>query len=293
MPVVRPAREALLASYFTLAGAVSPFAPSAISPIPFHKRVEAAGRAGFSGFGLAKDDLEHILGEYDYADIRKILADSGIVHVEVELLRDWFATGEKRRLAESQRRFLLDAAEILGARHIKIGSSGIEYPLEHMIESFATLCDEAAEAGTTIVLEVSPIGRVADLPTGLAVVSGANRSNGGLLLDLWHVTRTKIGYAEISALPKGVIRYVELADGTLTPHGDYLQETVDRRCPCGMGEFDIAGFLSAVVAAGYDGPYGVEILSQENRLLEADDAARLAFTTTTAQFARTITRLNA
>jgi sugar phosphate isomerase/epimerase len=274
----------LLASYFTLAGRVNPFAPPVISPIPFQERAEAAGRAGFRGIGFGKDDLEHILLNLTYDDISKILDDNGLVDIEIELLRDWFATGDLRRSSEPHRRFILDAAAILGCRHIKIGATGGGYPEDHMIESFAELCDDAALAGTRVVLEFSPIGRIPDLHSGVAIVEGADRPNGGLLLDLWHVTRTKTSLTEIAAIPRNVLGFVELSDGTLEQQGEYIEETINRRLLCGSGQFDIAGFLSAVAAAGYEGPYGVEILSRENRVLGAVEAARAAFDSATPQF---------
>jgi sugar phosphate isomerase/epimerase len=276
--------QSLLASYFTLAGEVNPFAPPVISPIPFRERAEAAGRAGFLGFGFGKDDLEHILRSLTYDEISAILDDNGLVDIEIELLRDWFATGDVRRSSEPQRRFILEAAASLGCRHIKIGGSGDNYPPDHMIASFAELCDDAARAGTRVALEFSPIGRVADLTSGVMIVEGADRPNGGLLLDLWHVTRTKTSLADIAALPRNIVGFVELCDGTLDEHGEYIEETINRRRWCGHGQFDIAGFLSAVTAAGYDGPYGVEILSSDNRLLGAVEAARAAFDSARSQF---------
>jgi sugar phosphate isomerase/epimerase len=277
--------RSLLASFFTIAGNVTPFTPPLVSPIPFRSRAEAAGRAGFRGFGFSSDDLKHVLREHDYADVLSILTDNGLVHLELELLRDWFSTGEQREASALEHKFFFGAAEKLRASHIKIGTTGGEYPSEHMIESFATLCDAAAQAGTAIVMEISPFGRIRDLRTGTAIVEGAGRANGGLLLDLWHVTRSRMPFGEIASLPWGVLRHVELDDGTAEQQGGYFEETVNRRRLCGAGEFDIAGFLSAVSATGYDGPYGVEILSDANRLLTVGDAARLAFESARAQFA--------
>lgn len=279
-------RPALLASFFTVAGAVRPFTPPLISPIPFRERAEAAGRAGFCGFGFGHEDLEHTLREHAYADVCGMLADNGIEYSEIELLRDWFSHGEQRRIAEVRHNFLFEAAAQLGAAHIKIGTMGGEYPLEHMIESFAALCDRAAEAGTGIALEISPVGRVPDLRTGVAIVQGAGRPNGGLLLDIWHVTRARIDFPQIAALAPNVIRHVELDDGPLEQQTEYLEETTNRRRLCGQGEFDLGGFLSAVAATGYNRFYGVEILSDENRSRSAAEAARLAFDTAMSQFTR-------
>ena len=53
---------------------------------------------------------------------------------------------------------------------------------------------------------------------------------------------------------------------------------------CGEGEFDEAGLLGALRATGYDGPYGVEVISKANRSLPLEVVAQKAWDTTMAQF---------
>lgn len=53
---------------------------------------------------------------------------------------------------------------------------------------------------------------------------------------------------------------------------------------CGAGEFDIPGFISALTEAGYRGPYGVEILSDELRKMPLTDVASRSYETAWAQF---------
>jgi sugar phosphate isomerase/epimerase len=271
---------ALLASFFTLAGDIHPFRGRAISPVPLRARIEAAGKAGFRGFGFGKDDLQHSLASWSYADIATMLQDNGIGFSEVELLRNWFSPDDPGSLAD--RRFLLEAAANLGARHIKVGSSGPDASDEQIGQCFATLCDQAREAGTAIVLEISPIGRIATLERGQAVVAAANRPNGGLLLDLWHVVRGELEIAAIAQLAAGIVSYAELCDGPPVAEGNYIDEAVDRRLPCGEGAFPVEAFVAALRASGYDGPFGVEILSDDQRGLSASRAAERAFAGTAA-----------
>ena len=275
----------LLPSFFTLAGPISPFAPPVVSPVPFRLRAEAAGRAGYRGIGVGHDDLRHTLDTLAPREVRAILADNGLEWFEIEFIGDFLSTQADDPAAWDLRRFILDSARDLGAAHVKAGTSGPDMPLALMIERFAALCDEAATAGCNIALELSPIGRIADLPTAVAIVDGAGRANGGLLVDIWHMTRMGVTNDEIAALPRGLIAHVELSDGPLEQVGDYLDDTILRRRLCGEGEFDTAGFLAALAATGYDGPYGVEILSDEIRALDAAAAARLTHDTARAQIA--------
>jgi sugar phosphate isomerase/epimerase len=274
----------LLPSFFTLAGPISPFAPPVVSPVPFRARAEAAGRAGYRGIGVGHDDLRHTLSTLSRADVRAILAGNGLEWFEIEFIGDFLSTQADIPAVWALRRFILDAARDLGAAHVKAGTSGPDVPLDLMIERFAALCDEAASAGCNIALEISPIGRIADLRTAVDLAAGAGRANGGLLIDIWHMTRMGVTNAEIAAIPRALIAHVELSDGALEQVGDYLDDTVMRRRLCGEGEFDTAGFLAALAATGYDGPYGVEILSDQIRALDVADAARLTHDTALAQF---------
>jgi len=51
-----------------------------------------------------------------------------------------------------------------------------------------------------------------------------------------------------------------------------------------MGEFDIRGFVSKLATSNYDGPVGIEVLSQELRSWPLEKTATTAFSTTRAQF---------
>lgn len=275
----------LLASYFTIAGNVNPMTRDIPSPFDFRARVEAAGRAGFRGLGLFHTDLAPVVARHGYAGMRTLLADNGIRWVEVECLFDWFADGHRRQASDANRRLLLDAAAELGAFHVKVASDFVgNCPRERMIENFTGLCDDAARAGTKVSLEMTPFSNTPDLESTLAVVEGAGRASGGLMLDLWHVTRGGISSAEIAALPKGCIFGVELDDAAAGPQGDLFDDTLNHRRFCGEGEFDVTGFINALDAAGFEGPYGIEVLSEEVRTLPLETVVQRAFETTARAF---------
>jgi sugar phosphate isomerase/epimerase len=279
---VRSVEPALIASYFTLAGDIKPLEGIVVSPWSFRERAEAAGRAGFSGFGFELCDLEHILQSATTAEVRTILAANGLHLVEIEVLLDWFCDGDRRIASDSARRRMLRLAEELGASHIKVGSdiSGGAWPLDRVTEEFARLCDEAASAGTRVGIELLPVASLATIEDGMTVVSGAGRENGGLVIDIWHMTRGNIDFAQIAALPRSVITHVELDDGPAVPERSFFEETICCRELCGEGHFDIQGFLRAIRATGYDGTFGIELLSDAHRMRSVDEAASRACDTT-------------
>ena len=125
--------------------------------------------------------------------MKRIFDDNGIKHVELEFLTDRFLDGEQRRRSDKTKQMLMIAAEVLGARHIKVGNFDMnQVPMPRLVESFAAICAE--------------------------------------------------------------------------------------------GEFDVKGFVSRMLKAGYKGPWGIEVLSKDLRKLSLNEAATRAFNTTMVQF---------
>jgi sugar phosphate isomerase/epimerase len=275
----------LVASYWTVAGAVEPHSAAEYSPHDFEKRVAAAARAGFKGIGIKEVDLEHILLHRSLKEMKRILDDNGIVHVELEFITDWFLDGEKKKKSDETKRMLLSAAEALGARHIKVGDfDRLVTPMPRLIESFAALCADAANHGTRILFELIVDAMIRTLPEVLEMVQGAGAKNGGIMIDLWHVVKLGIPYEEVARIPAQCLGGIELNDGTLQCPWSLHEDTVNHRRFCGEGEFDVKGFVSCMLKAGYAGPWGIEVLSHEVRKMSLEEAATHAFNTTIAQF---------
>ena len=279
-----------IASYWTLAGAVVPLGPpeQEASPHDFRERVEVAGRLGYSGVGLMHSDLMQIRRQYDWHAIRNILAESGLKYLELEFLVGWIDDGDEYAQAEIVLDNMLTAAQALDVRHLKIGPDmqAKTWPMPRMIERFARLCDKAAVYGTDVVLEPMPWSNVADLKTAIAIVAGADRSNGGLLLDIWHLARGGVGYDEITRIPSGLVRYVEIDDADAEIRGSLLEDTLNHRRFCGQGALGVSAFLQCVLDQGYDGPFGIEIISEIERRRPFADVASDAIRTAHAEFAK-------
>ena len=254
-------------------------------------RVTAAANAGFRGLGLWHADLLHILEERGLHELRTILDDGGMVHVELEFLWDWFldpGTDERRR-SDQRRRALLDAAGVLGARHVKVGNfAGRQVPVGLLTERFAELCVEAAEHGTSVAYEFMYRDATAgSLEAARSVVQGAGAANGGLALDLWHVVDLGVSTTAIRELPAGTVVAAEVSDGARSPEPGARpppppRSMRDRRLP-GDGDFDIAGFVAAVRATGFQGPWGVELLSAAIGDVGPAELARRAYRSTIEQ----------
>lgn len=276
----------LLASYYTLSG-TRPFdGPMGPSPIPLRRRIEAAAGAGYKGIGVDHYDLLASIGAYGYPDIKSMLAGNGLEYFEVDAMGDWYAAGPARNGSDALRGLLLTAAEKIGFTQLRVTGNilGRSYPVDIMRAEFAKFCREAGEAGTRLSLEILNISDVRDVATALEIVGDAAAGNGGVVLDIWHFARGGESFDTIGALSGGAIAWVEIDDGAAKPKGSIFSEGLDDRRLPGDGVFDIAGFLAAVQAAGYSGPIGVEVISNELRALSVEDAAKLSFEKASLQF---------
>ena len=285
----------LIAAYFTIAGDVYPFGPTEVSPFPFKERVEVAAQVGWKGVGLILEDIKATAAQIGLAEMRRILDANGIKHVEMEFVVDWFREGERRRKSDVFRREILEMAEKLRARDVKI-APGLGVDIAHpapedlvadvprMTEEFARICQDAANHGTSIALEIMPFSNVRTINVGRAIVAGAGQPNGGLLIDLWHMARGGIAFGEIANIPGHLIGSVELDDADANVRGTLWEDTIYHRRLPGEGSLDCKSFIKAVHTAGFRGAWSVEVISEELRRRPLKEMARAAFDATMAQF---------
>lgn len=266
----------LLATCWTTAGPATPFPGESLSPLSLEERVAAAAAGGWQGFGLVHADLRAYLRRRSLADLRALFDDHGIAHRELELIEDWWADGERRAASDAVRRELFAAAEAIGARTVKVGPETRGRPVDHarFVDAFGALAEEAAQHGTRVAYEFLPFATHApSLEDGIALVAEAAHPAGGLCLDIWHVARPGTDYAVIAErLPGAHLFSVELNDAAPEVVGSLFEDTVRRRLLPGAGSFDVPAFIRAVRATGFDGPWGVEILSDHHRALPLDRA---------------------
>lgn len=275
----------LLGSYWTLAGGAMPHTEKDYSPFDFKDRVEAAAKAGFKGIGIWHTDLAHTLKTRSLKEMRQILDYNGIKHFELEFLTGWFLEGEAKKESDEWKKLLFTAAEALGARHVKIGHFVKDpAPMSRLIESFAAVCAEAANHGTKILFELMPFGMIDSLTDTMTMIQGAGAKNGGVIFDLWHLVKLGISYDDVARVVGKCEVGVELNDGTFKCPWDLHEDTINHRRLCGEGEFDVKGFVAKMLKAGYNGPWGIEVLNAELRKLPLEEAVTRAFSTTMAQF---------
>lgn len=270
--------DELLATCWSSAGDAASDRPDLRSPLTLRERIEAASAAGFRGFGLLSDDLPAAVAEYRLAGIRDMLADNGIVDLQLEGIPYWWDDEPRRENSDRVRHSLLQAAEALGAQQLKVTPDGDDDPWDRgrWAARFAELAAQADGVGARLGIEFFPWSNIKTLQDGLQLVDDAGHDAGGVVIDVWHVARAHTPIADLASVPLHRIIGVELNDADEQVVGTLFADTVHRRRYCGEGAFDLPAMITSLRAAGWNGPWGVEILSDEHRSLPVEAALRRA-----------------
>jgi sugar phosphate isomerase/epimerase len=284
----------LLATCWTHAGDAVPIAGRHLSPLDLRARAEAVAAAGFTGIGFTINDLEAATATCGLPQVKQMCDDLGLVHLEVELLENWWITGRRRRESDQTRMSLLAAAEALGARQIKIGPDvealdGAVPPLAdvaHWATELHQLGVQAAEVGTRVALEPLPFSNITDFRVAAELVVAANHPAAGLVVDIWHLERGPSTLADLAEIPGDKVFVVELNDAPAPQSFDLFHDTIHHRVLCGSGTFDVKGFIETLQQIGFAGPWGVEIISEAHRRRPLQQALVDAHHTTMALFDR-------
>jgi sugar phosphate isomerase/epimerase len=128
------------------------------------------------------------------------------------------------------------------------------------------------------------------LDAALTLVTNAAPDNGGLAIDTWHMSKLGIAPDELRRIPPRYLTWVELSDGQFEDMDDPIDETINHRRLPGDGEFEIPAYVDVCSEIGYEGPWGVEVLSAALRSLPIEEEFDRAYDTTSAQFRAGVAR---
>ena len=262
----------------------------------FRARLEAAAVAGYSAVSLWGRDYQAARDEgYSDADLVALLDDHGLAVAELDPVWWWTPGAAAFSIAPEHDpidvfRFrepdLFRIAGLLGARSLNAADVlGGDWSVADAAESFAALCERAAEHGLLVHLEWLAWSRVPDLATALEVVTLADRPNGGLNIDTWHCARTGTSAADLLAVPGGRVLAIQVNDGPAQAEENLIEATLHSRLVPGEGAFDLRGYLGALRSIGAAAPIGVEVFSDDLHALGPTEAARRAADATRALLA--------
>jgi sugar phosphate isomerase/epimerase len=226
---------------------------------PFFEKLEAVGAAGFEGISVSTFDYRAALDEgHTDADIVAAVRSSGVEVTSVGGATRWL-TGT----ADEDEVLAMELAERFGSRTLNCTPTNAPYTgLEDAVPAFAAVCDRAARRGLRCKLEFVYGTELSDLIVAWDIVRQAERPNGGLLVDNWHLHYSGRTFADLRTVPPERIFGVQLSDGLAEP-GERDPKTGSRqRLLPGEGELDVVGFVRTLEDMGASEPYEAEPINR-------------------------------
>ncbi|TDB95261.1 sugar phosphate isomerase/epimerase and 4-hydroxyphenylpyruvate domain-containing protein [Actinomadura sp. 7K534] len=226
-------------------------------------KLAAAAGAGFDGVEIFENDL--LACPLAPEEIAARCADLGLAVELYQPFRDFEAVPEdlhRRNLRRAAHKFAL--ARRLGADTVLVCSSVAPEAVDDdalAAEQLRALGELAAEHGVRVAYEALAWGKhVRTWERSAELVLRADHPAVGLCLDSFHVLSRGGDIAGIAEFPAEKLFFLQLADA---PHMrmDVLQWSRHHRLFPGQGAFDLAGFTSRVLAAGYEGPLSLEVFN--------------------------------
>jgi sugar phosphate isomerase/epimerase len=142
---------------------------------------------------------------------------------------------------------IVETGARLGAKHLLV--AGNDPDEARLTDNFAALCDLAARHGIAPQLEFMAWTDAKDLAQAARIVERAGRANGGILVDAFHLSRSRSRIEDIARLPASRFRYAQLCDvpAAIPPTLDAIlaEARAERRFP-GEGELDLVGLVRAL-----------------------------------------------
>lgn len=195
----------------------------------------------------------------------------------IEVVRGWASPDRANEACTSQEALAFEMADRFGCRYLQaIGS--YTGSVAEAAAGFASLCDRAADHGLLVGLEWVPsLTNIESAAVADAIVSEADRPNGGFCFDSWHLTRSTNDLDDLRRLDGAKIFATQFNDGTILPqHPDYLEDCLTNRVPPGRGEFALAEMIRILDRGGSVAPIGLEVCSQQLSEGPVATAAQLA-----------------
>ena len=242
--------------------------------------VSCAADAGYRHIGIRLIAATPTEPQYDLIgdtpllrEVERRLADTGVQVLDVEIFR----LKPDTRVADYEA--AVATAARLGARHLLV--AGNDPDEARLTATFGAFCDLAQRYGLNVSLEFMPWTDAKDLPQAARIVAAVGRANAGVLIDPFHLSRSRSRIEDIATIPPAQLHFLQFCDvpAAVPPTMDaILAEARAERLFPGDGGLDLLGLLRAVPR---DLPLSVEIpMHTLARTVDATERARRALAAT-------------
>lgn len=225
-------------------------------PAGLDERIETARSAGCSAMSLFPLDVRRARTHgTSAAELAARAVDAGVPVRVLDPLTRWVPrwqppptlSAENRAFVDVDEDEFLTMAQALGVASISvIEAFGAPIGIDEATQAFARICDKAGDLGLRVHLEFLPWSAINDLRSAWDIVHGADRPNGGLVLDSWHFQRSRSRLSDLKNIPGDRVFVVQLSDGPATPSEDLAEESNSGRLLPGQGDFDLSALMATL-----------------------------------------------
>lgn len=239
------------------------------------EKLHACAAAGFDGVEIMDSDL--VAAYESPEEIRALCSRLGLRIDLFQPFRDFEGVGEALfadNLRRAEAKFQI--MQRLGANMVLVCSNVATATIPDpriAAEQLGALADLAANYGISIAYEALAWGKyVSDYRDAWSIVQLADRGNLGICLDSFHILSRGHDPAGIEQIDPDKLFFLQLADAPAFDM-DVLSWSRHHRLFPGEGSFDLTGFLSHVLLAGYRGPLSLEVFNDTFRQTDANRTA--------------------
>jgi 4-hydroxyphenylpyruvate dioxygenase len=239
------------------------------------EKLHACAAAGFDGVELFEPDL--IANDHSPEEIRALARRLGLSLMLYQPLRDIEGVDEQT-FADNLRRAdaTFATAQRLGIGLVLVCSNVATATVDSDDVSagqLRRLGELARRYDIKVAFEALAWGRfIDDYRRAWRIVALADHPNVGTCLDSFHVLSRGHDPAGIEDIPGDKIFFLQLADAPALSM-DVLSWSRHHRLFPGEGNFDLASFVSRVLATGYQGPLSLEVFNDTFRQTDPDRTA--------------------
>jgi len=246
----------------------------------FQDLIVGASAGGYQAITLWPQDVSraHAEGLSD-ADLQKMLADNGLVVVDLDPLLDWTPQavpqpGQSRFELFSEHDFYR-IAEVVGATSLNVVQGfGSELDLDRAAEDLAGVCERAADHGLQVTVEFVPWSGIPNVVTAYDLVQRTGCANATICFDTWHWFRGGGRLEDLRAIPGERIGSTQFNDAPVQSWENLVDETMEARLDPGEGEMPLVEVVQVLDEIGCTAPIGVEVFNNRHASMAPDEVGR-------------------
>jgi sugar phosphate isomerase/epimerase len=200
--------------------------------------VTVAAESGWSAVGIWFDGKTWT--DATSREVRQRLDDTGVIPLDIEPI---IPSEDGNDFAEQ----LIEAAAVIGARHI-LFTSRLKDQLR-TTDRYQQVCEMAGPHDIKVVCEFLPIFPLNTLSMAAEIVATSKVTNGGVLIDNLHLSRSGSSIEDVQEMPTELFPYLQICDAPAERPADFgglLDEALNGRLCPGEGSLPIAELLQAV-----------------------------------------------